>query len=101
MNRERWKLYAFLGLGLAFLYLPVLLLIVYSFNASREVTVWTGLSTRWYLELLDNRQLLDAAWLSVRIAATNATFASSSAPWRPTPWCAMGGFADGPVFSSC
>jgi putrescine transport system permease protein len=75
MNRERWKLYAFLGLGLAFLYLPVLLLIVYSFNAAREVTVWTGLSTRWYLELLDNRQLLDAAWLSVRIAATNATFA--------------------------
>jgi putrescine transport system permease protein len=64
-----------LGLGLAFLYIPVLLLIVYSFNESRLVTVWSGFSTKWYGELLHNRQLLDAAWLSVRIAATNATFA--------------------------
>ncbi|HAS50701.1 MAG TPA: putrescine ABC transporter permease PotI [Gammaproteobacteria bacterium] len=75
MSHGRWKLYTFLGLGLAFLYLPVLLLIVYSFNESRLVTVWTGFSTQWYRELMQNRQLLDAAWLSVRIAATNATFA--------------------------
>jgi putrescine transport system permease protein len=75
MNGSRWKLYTFLGLGLAFLYIPVLLLIVYSFNESRLVTVWSGFSTKWYGELMHNRQLLDAAWLSVRIAATNATFA--------------------------
>jgi len=75
MRQGRWKLYSFLGLGLAFLYVPVLLLVVYSFNESRLVTVWSGFSTKWYGELLQNRQLLDAAWLSVRIAATNATFA--------------------------
>jgi putrescine transport system permease protein len=75
MRRGRWQLYTLLGLGLAFLYVPVLLLIIYSFNESRLVTVWSGFSTKWYRELLHNRQLLDAAWLSVRIAATNATFA--------------------------
>ena len=75
MNRSRWQLYTVLGLGLAFLYIPVLLLIIYSFNESRLVTVWSGFSTKWYGELMHNQQLLDAAWLSVRIAATNATFA--------------------------
>jgi putrescine transport system permease protein len=75
MNNGRWKLYAFLALGFAFLYVPILLLILYSFNESRLVTVWSGFSTKWYAELMHNRQLLDAAWLSVRIAATNATFA--------------------------
>ncbi len=75
MNRRRWPLYTVLAFGYAFLYVPVLLLIVYSFNESRLVTVWTGFSTKWYGELLRNQQLLDAAWLSIRIAATNATFA--------------------------
>lgn len=75
MKQSRWPLYLALGLGLAFLYVPVLLLVIYSFNESRLVTVWSGFSTKWYAELLNNRQLLDAAWLSVRIAATNATFA--------------------------
>ncbi|MBK1700398.1 ABC transporter permease subunit [Thiococcus pfennigii] len=75
MRRQRWSLYTVLAFGYAFLYLPVLLLIVYSFNESRLVTVWSGFSLKWYGELLHNRQLLDAAWLSIRIAATNATFA--------------------------
>jgi putrescine transport system permease protein len=75
VNRRRWTLYTVLAFGYAFLYVPVLLLIVYSFNESRLVTVWTGFSTQWYGELLRNQQLLDAAWLSIRIAATNATFA--------------------------
>ena len=75
MSRRRWPLLTLLGFGYAFLYVPVLLLIVYSFNESRLVTVWSGFSTRWYGELLRNRQLLDAAWLSVRIAAVNASFA--------------------------
>ena len=75
MRRRRWSLYTVLAFGYAFLYLPVLLLVVYSFNASRLVTVWSGFSVKWYGELLHNRQLLDAAWLSIRIAATNATFA--------------------------
>ena len=75
MKRRRWPLYTVLAFGYAFLYVPVLLLIVYSFNESRLVTVWSGFSTQWYGELLRNQQLLDAAWLSIRIAATNATFA--------------------------
>jgi len=64
-----------LAFGYAFLYVPVLLLVIYSFNESRLVTVWSGFSTKWYGALLENRQLLDAAWLSVRIASTNATVA--------------------------
>lgn len=59
--------------GFAFLYIPILSLIVYSFNKSRLVTVWAGFSTEWYARLLQNRQILDAAWLSLKIAAINAT----------------------------
>lgn len=62
-----------LAFGFAFLYIPILSLIVYSFNKSRLVTVWGGFSTQWYGRLLENRQILDAAWLSVKIAAINAT----------------------------
>ncbi len=75
MRRRSWPLYSVLAFGYAFLYLPVVLLIVFSFNESRLVTVWSGFSVKWYGELLRNRQLLDAAWLSVRVAAINATFA--------------------------
>lgn len=55
-------------IGFAFLYIPILLLVIYSFNDSRLVTVWGGFSTRWYASLLENEQLLDAAWVSLRIA---------------------------------
>jgi putrescine transport system permease protein len=65
-----------LVLGFAFLYLPILLLIVYSFNASRLVTVWGGFSTRWYGELLRNDQLLDAAFVTIRVALLSATAAT-------------------------
>ncbi|WP_127168924.1 ABC transporter permease subunit [Xanthomonas sp. BRIP62415] len=57
-----------LALGFGFLYLPILLLMVYSFNASRLAMVWGGFSTRWYGELLRDRQLLDAAWVSLEVA---------------------------------
>lgn len=62
-----------LAFGFAFLYIPILSLVVYSFNKSRLVTVWGGFSTQWYGRLLENRQILDAAWLSLKIAAINAT----------------------------
>lgn len=75
MKRRSWPLFSVLAFGYAFLYVPILLLILYSFNESRLVTVWSGFSFKWYGELLHNRQLLDAAWLSVRIAAVNATIA--------------------------
>ena len=59
--------------GFAFLYVPILSLIVYSFNKSRLVTVWGGFSTQWYGRLFQNEQILNAAWLSLKIAAINAT----------------------------
>lgn len=65
-----------LVLGFAFLYLPILILIVYSFNASRLVTVWGGFSTKWYVEMLNNEQLLDAAWVTFRVAAVSASVAT-------------------------
>src|SRR5690606_41004762 len=53
--------------------LPILSLVIYSFNESRLVTVWGGFSTKWYSELLQNGPLLRAAWLSIKIAALNAS----------------------------
>lgn len=65
-----------LTFGFAFLYLPILLLVIYSFNDSRLVTVWGGFSTRWYGELFRNEQLMDAAWVTLRIAFVSATIAT-------------------------
>lgn len=65
---SRWLGWSVLGLGFAFLYLPILLLMVYSFNASKLATVWSGFSTRWYGELFNNRQILDALWISLEVA---------------------------------
>jgi putrescine transport system permease protein len=64
-----------LGAGLAFLYLPIVLLVLFSFNESRLVTVWGGFSTKWYAAMLRNEQLLDAAWVTLRIAVGAATLA--------------------------
>jgi len=62
--------------GFLFLYLPIVLMIAFSFNESRLVTVWGGFSTKWYGELFRNQQILGAAWLSFKIAAMNATGAT-------------------------
>ena len=67
---------ATLALGLAFLYLPIVILIIYSFNASRLVTVWGGWSLRWYFEFFNDQAMLDAAWMSLRVAATSASVAT-------------------------
>jgi putrescine transport system permease protein len=64
-----------LTLGFAFLYLPIVLLVIYSFNASKLVTVWGGFSTRWYGEMLRDQQLLDAAWVTLRVAFVASTLA--------------------------
>jgi putrescine transport system permease protein len=74
MNQNRsYFLLTALVLGFAFLYIPILSVIAYSFNDSKLVTVWGGFSTRWYGELMDNRQMLSSIWLSLRIAAVTAT----------------------------
>lgn len=62
--------------GLAFLYLPITILVVYSFNASRLVTVWSGWSLAWYRELFSDEAMIAAAWTSLRIAALSATAAT-------------------------
>ena len=67
---------ASLVLGFAFLYLPILILVIYSFNDSRLVTVWGGFSTRWYGEMLRNDALMDAAWVTARVAFLTATVAT-------------------------
>lgn len=74
-GRRPFWLFTAMAFGYAFLYLPIITLIVYSFNDSRLVTVWGGFSTRWYGELLRNEQILTALWLSVRVAAITATLA--------------------------
>ena len=65
-----------LSFGYAFLYVPLISVIIYSFNDSRLATVWGGFSTRWYGELFRNDQVLDALVLSLKIAITSATFAT-------------------------
>lgn len=65
-----------LAFGYAFLYIPLVSVVVYSFNESRLATVWGGFSTRWYGELLKNEQVLQAAFLSLRIAVVTATLAT-------------------------
>lgn len=57
-----------LVLGFVFLYAPILSLIVYSFNESRLVTVWSGFSVKWYVELFRDQQMMDAAWVSIQVA---------------------------------
>jgi putrescine transport system permease protein len=64
------------ALGLAFLYLPIVILVVYSFNASRLVTLWGGWSLAWYRALLDDEAMLAAASISLRVAALSATLAT-------------------------
>src|SRR5487761_1906071 len=69
------SLLAWLIVCYAFLYAPIAFLVVFSFNASRMVTEWTGFSPHWYVTLLHDRQMTDAALLSLRIAAVSATLA--------------------------
>jgi len=63
-------------LGLVFLYAPIAILVAYSFNASRLVTVWGGFSTRWYVALFQDAQMLDAVWVTLRVGALSATLAT-------------------------
>jgi len=76
MNRLSWFNTVSLTLGFAFLYIPMIILIVYSFNESKLVTVWAGFSTKWYGELVQNEAFLDAAWVTLRVAVLSSTFAT-------------------------
>ena len=65
-----------LTLGFACLYIPMIVLVVYSFNSSKLVTVWAGFSTKWYGELLQNEAFLDAAWVTVKVGFFSSTLAT-------------------------
>ncbi|HEX7035651.1 MAG TPA: ABC transporter permease subunit [Pseudomonadales bacterium] len=74
--RRPVALITLVAFGYAFLYLPIVTLIGYSFNAGERVMIWQGFSTRWYAALMQDEQILGAAWLSLRIAALTATAAT-------------------------
>ena len=76
MRRFTWFNTTALTLGFAFLYLPMIILIIFSFNKSKLVTVWAGFSTKWYGELFQNEAFLNAAWVTVKVAVISSTFAT-------------------------
>ncbi len=76
-GRFSWFNATSVALGFAFLYIPILILIIFSFNESKLVTVWGGFSTKWYGELLQNEAYLNAAWVTLRIAFVTATVATA------------------------
>jgi putrescine transport system permease protein len=76
MSRPSWFNVGAMALGLAFLYLPIAILVIYSFNASRLVSVWGGWSTRWYVELFNDVAMQEAVWVTVRIGVLSATAAT-------------------------
>jgi len=77
MNRRPVALTTVVAFGYALLYVPIVSVVIYSFNDSRLVTLWGGFSLRWYASLLQDEQLLAAALLSLRIAVISATFATA------------------------
>ncbi len=76
MNRLSWFNTVSLTLGFAFLYIPMIILIIFSFNESKLVTVWAGFSTKWYGELMQNEAFLYAAWVTLRVAVFSSTLAT-------------------------
>lgn len=76
VSRFNWFNATSLTLGFGFLYLPILLLVIYSFNDSKLVTVWGGFSTRWYVALLQNEAFMQAAWVTLKVALLSATLAA-------------------------
>jgi putrescine transport system permease protein len=75
-GRWSWFNITSVVLGFAFLYLPIVLLVIYSFNESRLVTVWAGFSTKWYGELFRDQSMLNAAWVTLRVGLLSATVAT-------------------------
>ncbi|WP_409421240.1 ABC transporter permease subunit [Pseudaeromonas sp. ZJS20] len=73
-SKSKWRL-LILALGLTFLYAPILILIIYSFNESKLVTVWSGFSIKWYFELFRDKQMMDGVVLSLTIGVLSASMA--------------------------
>jgi|TARA_B110000114_G_scaffold163693_1_gene182703 putrescine transport system permease protein len=90
----------YLTLGFIFLYLPILILIIFSFNESKLVTVWGGFSTKWYGELLHDEQMLGAAWMSFKIAFLAASTAVVVGTMASIVMVRMGQFKGKVAFTS-
>jgi putrescine transport system permease protein len=88
-----------LTLGFVFLYVPILSLVIFSFNESKLVTVWSGFSTRWYSALLDDGELLQAAWLSLKIALMTATASVVIGTWAGYVMARFGRFKGFTLFT--
>ncbi|PVA10804.1 putrescine ABC transporter permease PotI [Pelagivirga sediminicola] len=99
MRRVTWFNATSLTLGFAFLYLPMVILIIYSFNAGKLVTVWAGFSTRWYGELLQNQAFLDAAWVTVKVAVLSSSIATVLGTMAALVLVRSGRFAGRTLFS--
>src|SRR3989339_1784160 len=76
ISKWSWFNKASIIIGFSFLYIPILLLVLYSFNESRLVTVWGGFSTKWYGSLLQNDGILGAAAVTLKVAAMASTMAT-------------------------
>ncbi|QYD67323.1 ABC transporter permease subunit [Paraburkholderia edwinii] len=92
MKPNRWLQILALGIGFLFLYIPIVSLVVYSFNESQLVTVWTRFSTRWYAALLQDDELIAAAWLSLRVALLTAFASVFIGTWAGFVLARMGRF---------
>ena len=92
MKRRSIFLISCLLFGYAFLYIPIFMVIVHSFNDSRISSVWTGFSFRWYIELFNNEQIIEATLLSLRIALISATVATFLGTWAGFALTHMGKF---------
>lgn len=90
--QNRWLHRTILLLGFAFLYIPIVSLVVYSFNDSNLAMVWGGFSLRWYRALFEDSVLLSAAWLSLKIAFCTATAAVVIGTWAGYVVARMGRF---------
>ncbi len=98
-NRFSWFNVTAIVFGFAFLYIPILILVIYSFNDSKLVTVWGGFSMKWYKGLLDNEQLMDAAWTTLRVAFISATMATVLGTMAALVLVRMGRFRGRTLFS--
>ena len=99
VKRRRTFIFSCLCFGYAFLYIPIFVMIAWSFNDSRLMSVWTGFSFRWYQALWQNEQIIDAALLSLRIAVVSATFATLLGTLAALAMARLGRFRGRTLFS--
>ena len=99
MRRPSAAVYSALTFGFAFLYIPIFVVMVYSFNDARLMNVWNGASLRWYRELFNSPQIIDAALLSLEVAVLSATLATCLGALAGLALTRMGRFRGRTLFS--